>query len=290
MSASCRRSVAPGLAVRGLGAVTLAAFLLAGCGESGSPLSRVEKAAAKTLTQTVSAATTLSGAEAVGGSAVQGGSEFAFPRQLGYEGVSLPGHGAAPALTVYLDFFPAVVDVESPPGLTLPAGKTWVSTSLAVTPPVEFPRLVAQLEGLNPALLLEEIVWGTTSARSLGQQVVGHIPYAAYAVVVDLRRALAGARRAGDRAMSAAIQDELSALGPALGAHGRDAVAMTLWVDGPGRVAQLSAVVPGSGLGTITTTLSQFGLSVPRNPPATAETVDLATVAASARSRWLLGG
>lgn len=280
------RSATLGLVVLALGALGLAA-----CGSTESPLRAVVNASTKSLTQTAGSSTVLSGAAAFGGGApVRVQEAFAFPRGLGYGAIPVPARGTHPSHTVYLDFFPTSVDLESLAGITLPSGKTWISGSLVVAPPRRFPRFAEQLEGMNPALLLDELAWGATTATSRGQDVIDHVPYAEYAVVLDLRRALAGSRRARNRAMSAAIADEIGATASTGATQGRVTARMTVWVDGPGRVVQIRAALPGSGLGTLTTTLTNFGVSIPTSPPPASETVPIATVAQSATSPWVFGG
>ena len=155
----------------------------------------------------------------------------------------------------------------------LAATTTWVSVPVATAPG----PLAATVEGLNAQLPLEEVAWGGVSAVSLGQKVVQHVPYDEYAVSVDLRRAIAHAQGLLAAALSVAMRVELAA--------GRPHVRVDEWVDGPGRVAQVAGEIAGSGLGTVTTTLSAFGVKIPDNPPAAAQVVAVASVRAARRER-----
>ena len=115
--------------------------------------------------------------------------------------------------------------------------------------------LAAQVEGLAPELALSEIAWGGTHATHVGRRVVGHLPLDEYRVTVDLERALARAKRAGRPAVAAAIASELQR-------GGARRVPVTIWVNGPGYVAQLEKAAPGTGLGTTSYSFSGFAAEV----------------------------
>jgi hypothetical protein len=262
--ASCRRGLPAAIAAG------LAALALAGCGARSGGLDAVVSAAALTLSRTAATTSTLSGAVSfgTGRTPLDARGAFVFPSGLGYEAVALPGGAGGAAPAVYLVFLPKTVYLGSLPGVT--------------------PRFVEQVEGLNPRLVLDEISWGATAATFIGHRVTDHVPYSDYSVSISLRRALAGADSHGDGAMSLAIKDELSAL--AGGARGPASVPVEAWVDGPGRIAELRAAIPGSGLGTVTIVLSSFGTPIPSNLPLRSQTLAISSIAPSSRSPWVFGG
>lgn len=263
------------------GGVSLA---LAGCGASPSALQSVGAAARTTLAQGIELTLTLHGASLSGTPAgtVLGAAAFALPRGEGLEAVDLPAGAGGSAPRAHLVFLPDGVEVA--PALTalLPPGRSWIDAPLAGPGAVPVPGLAALLEGLNPQLLLDEVAWGAVSASALGQQVIAHVPYSRYRVVVDLAKALTGARGPAADAMRAALRDELAA--------GAARVELTVWVDGPGRLARLQAPVPGSGLGTVEMVLSNFGATVPLSLPLGSELVELAALAPGPHPSFVLSG
>ncbi len=73
--------------------------------------------------------------------------------------------------------------------------------------------------------------------------------------------------------MRAAIGEELAALRASR--PGAVSVQVRVWVDGPGQIARLEGTLPGSGLGTISITLSQFGAKIGRSLPLASQVVAL---------------
>ena len=201
------------------GGVSLA---LAGCGASPSALQSVGAAARTTLAQGIELTLTLHGASLSGTPAgtVLGAAAFALPRGEGLEAVDLPAGAGGSAPRAHLVFLPDGVEVA--PALTalLPPGRSWIDAPLAGPGAVPVPGLAALLEGLNPQLLLDEVAWGAVSASALGQQVIAHVPYSRYRVVVDLAKALTGARGPAADAMRAALRDELAAGAARVRTHG----------------------------------------------------------------------
>jgi hypothetical protein len=260
-----------------------AALALAGCGGAPSALQSVRAAARDTLSQGVELSVTLHGASLSGtpvGTAL-GAAAFALPRGEGVEALDLPA-AAGRAARAHLVFLPDGVDAAPAVDTLLPRGASWIDAPLAGPGVVPARGLAALLEGLNPQLLLDEVALGATSASSLGQQVIAHVPYSRFRVVVDLSAALAALRGPAAGAIAAALRDELAARA--------SRVELTIWVDGPGRLARLEAAVPGSRLGTVEMVLSNFGATVSVSPPPGSELVDIAALAPGPHPTFVLSG
>ena len=142
----------------------------------------------------------------------------------------------------------------APAGL-LPAGKAWISVPVVAGDP-----LAAQVEGLSPELALSEVAWGGEHASTSARAWSGHLPLDGYRVTVDLQQALARAKRAGRPASRRRSQSELQT-------SGANAVPVTVWVNGPGYVAQLEKSAPGTGLGTTSYSFSGFAPKFNRTGP-----------------------
>jgi hypothetical protein len=279
---------------RRLLAIVVAAGVVcaAGCGGAGDAKNKVVSAATTTLSQNAASSLTIHGGALFAGAPTK--TAFAragslFPRALGYEAIDVPDLEHQQGGRVYLVFLPAAVYISpsSEARAVLPSGKSWVSVPINPSVDVVFPHSVEQLEGLNPQLLLDEIAWGTVRASAAGQVVVNHIPYQKYGVLVSLPRALAGAKGPGKQAMRLALQIQIAALRSSRPSDPAT-VPITVWLDGPGHLAQLRGVVPGSGLGTVGITLSGFGAPIRPTMPAAASLVpvtDLPRPASGVRSR-----
>lgn len=247
------------------------AFALAGCGASSDPLHTALTAVTKTLSDTALGRLSLSGGDVfgVGDAPVLGKGAYVFTSGVGYEAIDRPG-GAG---RVFLVFLPTKVYVAPSSPTALPSGKSWISAAL-VGPnaaAARFPGLAAQLEGLNPQLLLDEIVWGAVAVAHVGDPVVNHLPLSEYRVTVDLPRALSRATGPAAGAMRSAIDQELATLATRPTASDRRRVPITIWLDGPGRLVRVEAAVPGSRLGTVSFALSGFGSTFAASfPPASA--------------------
>jgi hypothetical protein len=272
------------------------AVVLAGCGGSSDPLRAVLGAATTTLSQSADANVTLSDASLFGGTSrsVVGRAAFVFPTGLGYEAIQVPKLRGRASGTAYLAYLGRRVWVEPLVQTALPQGRLWISTTFSRSGSLEarFPTLALVLEGLNPELLLEEIIWGAVAASSLGQRVVAHVPFTEYSVTVDLRRAISRATGPTAVALSSAMREELAALRSSRARRGSSAVAIAIWVDGPGRLVQLQASLPGSGLGTVLMALSNVGTAIATNLPTASMSADIALLrpAGIPSASWLFTG
>ena len=198
--------------------VTLAAAIplaVSGCGGRSDPLTSVAGATSKTLGQTAGFDLTLSRSSAFGAARgpVFGRGASRFAAGLAYEALDLSRIANRVPYTMYLLFLPERVLLKpdpAPSGL-LPGGKLWIEVGPdhQGSPTAGDPELMAQLEGLTPELALREIEWGAVKASFGGERVVRHVPLAEYRVTVNLAKALAAAKKAGDGALAAAIADEI---------------------------------------------------------------------------------
>jgi hypothetical protein len=280
----------------------LSALALAACGTGGygtkvtsgrapraaftpSPttLNGVPAAAARTLTQRARIGWRLRGASVFGpvSAAVYGQGGFDLQAGRGTETIDLPELAHQEPGTEHAIFLPSTVYLQ-PKGrgvAILPRGKQWLSASLVGSEPVNtnFPNFVAQVEGVNPVLLLAELEWGATASVPLGEgrQIVDHVAARRYRVTVDLGRALAVAGGPFADVLSQAIQEQLTSGG------GAARFTMLTWVDHQGRVVQIQARVPGTGEGTELLAISYFGAAVRVVPPAPARVVDIASLTPS---------
>jgi hypothetical protein len=288
-----------------IGVATLAALALAACSTGGysagaapagvgtggqalaapSPtlLHGVPAAAARTLTQRALIGWRLDGAVVFGRvhAAVYGQGPFDLAAGRGSEVIDLPEVGHQEPGIEHAIFLPSRVYLQ-PKGTTgpvLPRGKRWLSAAIAGSEAVarNFPRFVAQVEGVNPVLLLGELAWGATNAVPLGpgRQIVDHVPAERYRVSVDLTRALAAASGPAAAALSEAIQEQLTA------GHGTTGFDVIAWVDRAGRVVQMQARLPGTGEGTELLAVSYFGASVHVTAPPPAQVVDITSLTPS---------
>ncbi len=255
---------------------------LAGCGGSADPLASVLRAARNTLSQGAEMDLTLRGATLFGprSGPIFGRELVAFPSGEGYEAVQLPQEGQRPTGAAHLIFLPSEVYVAPLLRSALPNGRFWFSTTLTRSGPLarRLPTLAESLEGLNPQLLLDEIIWGAVGASSSGQRVLAHVPVAEYSASVDLQRALSGASGPAAAAMRSAISEELAALGATGAGRAPASLRMSVWVDGARHIVELQATVPGSGLGVVLMGLRNFGVTFPSSLPGASQVVDLASL------------
>ena len=270
--------------------VALAGVLaLAGCGASQkTPVETVITAAKDTLAGNAESTATLEHATAFGGgsTSVVAQAAFAFPRGVGYERVDLPASGSQPAASGYLTFTPTTVYFEPRPTSALPKGKTWVSIPLdgSASVSARFPRLIEQLQGLSPQLLLFELASGSTAASKSGTRVVNHVPLTSYVVTVDLRRVLAAAKGPTAAALHSAVEKELTALGTAPAADKPASVHLGVLVNGPGLVDGVTGPIPGSGLGTAAVSFSSFAVKIPTSRSPAGQVVSVTALPSAARA------
>ncbi len=183
--------------------------------------------------------------------------------------------------TEHAVFLPSRVYLQPKAGAlrVLPRGKRWLSASVAGSESVSvnFPQFVAQIEGVSPLLLLNELEGGATRAVALGpgRQIVDHVPAMRYRVSVDLARALAALHGPAAAALAQAIQEQLTAGG------GRESFDVLTWVDHQGRIVQMRARLPGTGEGTELIALSYFGSPVRVVAPPADQVVDITSLTPS---------
>ncbi len=286
------RLPAPRVAVL-LGAAALALGGCGGTGAGGRPLQRAVGAANRTLALPgVGYDLALSGSTIFGArpGPLRARGAYDFPVGLGYEAIALPATAKQSAQKLFLDFLPVaflVAPTPPPPG-TLPDGTSWISVPLAGPRASNDKALAAQIEGLAPRLALDEVSWGARAASSLSGRVVDQVPMHEYRVSIDLSRALAAARKAGEGAIAAAIEHEQAAR-RARGAGPYPS--LILWLNGPGYVGRLQSTSTGSGLGRTTFTFTSFNLKIPKSVPLPSQTVALSSLAGAgrpSRSLWAI--
>jgi hypothetical protein len=212
---------------------------------------------------------------------VQGGRAASdFRAGLDYEFLQLK-LPAGSYQTLFFDLEPTTfLLAPSPaPAGALPSGKVWIS--VALTGPGANRALAAQAEGLAPVLLLDEVLWGTLSASSLGARVVESVPMDEYRVSVDLAKALSAARSARRAGIAAAIEQELDA-----SPSGR--VSILVWVSGPGYVGKIESAEPGSSLGTVSFWFLSYTRPYTGTVPPASQIVPLASLARNGRSLWAI--
>jgi len=173
---------------------------------------------------------------------------------------------------------------SSPP---LQAGRPWIFANFADIAKyrVNFPPYIVQTESINPALTVYEVEWGATSAASAGRATFQGHPTKAYAVTVDLKKALAHASGANGTVFGLTLASEIAASGTPSAT-----VNVTVWVDAEGRLVGAQTVPVGAGIGTLTLSLSRFGLRVHADKPARTTVVDLAAMIPGGEREALNGG
>jgi hypothetical protein len=248
---------------------------------SAQALQAVTGAAAGALSRTAGVAMTLSRGALFGApsSPVDASGTFDFGSLRG--SLSFVPSGSRTSEPVV--FTPTAVYVRPPAGGSpLPQGKSWTvadfSDPEALTS--NFPRLIAQAESVNPALILSELLWGASAAAPAGSDVVRGRSAAGYAVTVDLTRALGAVAGPAQVPFSRAIASQVVALHGALDGSGPHVtLAVRVWVADTGQLARISLSPPGAGVGGLTITLAGFGAAVHADPPPPAQVVDVLTLA-----------
>jgi hypothetical protein len=255
--------------------VACAVLALCGCGSSPDPLSRATDAAKKTLALPGTSYTLRLRGQQLFPGLLGGRAAYDFKSGLGYEALTLQNKDGS-TRKLYFDFQPRafyLTPYPAPAGL-LPAGKTWISLPVVAGDP-----LAAQIEGLAPELALSEVAWGGEQAAHVGRRIVGHVPLDEYRVTVDLRKALAQAKRSGRPAIAAAIASELQS-------GGSPRIPVTVWVNGPGYAAQVEKSKPDAGLGTASFAFTGFADKFGTNAPDPSQIAPLVSIAHPGRSIW----
>jgi hypothetical protein len=240
---------------------------------SAAALAAVQGATAGALSRTASISMTLSNGALFGSPAsrVEATGSFDFVGLRGALSFATPSAGTGEPVI----FTPTAVYVRPPAtGSLLPAGKTWTVADFSDPESLtsNFPQLIAQAEIVNPAFTLSELLWGAASAAPAGREPVGGQDAARYAVTVDLNRAVAAATGPAQVPFGRALATESASLTRA----GKPAtITVSVWVSANGRLARVMASPPGAGAGTVTTTLSGFGVAVRAGPPPAAQVVDV---------------
>jgi hypothetical protein len=264
-------------------AAAAAAVALCGCGASGDPLHQVTGAASKTLAvQWARYELTLERPRLFASPIMVQGGRAAYDLRTGldYEFLQLKPR-AGSYQTLFLDLGPTTVLLAPSPAPVgaLPPGKLWISAPLAARGSDRV--LAAQVEGLAPVLLLDEVAWGARSVSALGGRVVENVPMQEYRVSVTLARALSAARSARRAAIADAIGQELEA-----SASGR--LSILVWVSGPGYVGKIESAVPGSGLGTASFWFLSYTRPYTGTGPPASQVVSLGSLARGGRSLWAI--
>jgi hypothetical protein len=125
------------------------------------------------------------------------------------------------------------------------------------------PDFVVQTESINPLLAIQMLAWGGVAAKSTGTDAKGR---PTYTVTVDL--ALAAAAASGPAKTS--FVDALKAQS----GHRRK-IPVTVTLDRAGRIARVAYTPPGAGVGTVTLSLSNFGMPVSVSAPPSSQVTDL---------------
>ena len=239
---------------------------------SPQQLSDLVSAARLTLATTSAVSLRLDASAAFGGTpkAVGGTGAFDFVSSQGQAELNRPT-GAERVI-----FLAASVFVSQPqPGAVLPVGKVWISAGLTEQSlATNFPQFVTQVESLNPGLILSELEWGAVSAAPTG--IEGGSQIHRYAVRVDLAEAQTKATGPSADAFRRAIGYQLAEMS---GATVPTQITVEVGIDSRGRVVLLRSSPPGAGIGTVTLSLSRFGLPVSVGQPARAQVVDISSLA-----------
>jgi hypothetical protein len=241
---------------------------------SAEALAAVQGAAAGALSRTATISMTLSGGALFGVSAsrVDGAGTYDFSALRG--ALSFTPAGSRTSEPVI--FTPTAVYVRPPAGAgsLLPAGKSWTVADFtdpeALTS--NFPKLIPQAESVNPALTVGQLLWGGTAAAPAGHEAVDGQDAARYAVTVDLNRAADAVSGPARIPFARALATEVVALG---GPDKPATLTVSVWVSAAGRLARVMAAPPGTGVGTVTTSLRGVGVSVHADPPPAAQVVDV---------------
>ena len=291
--------------------LALAAVALAACGNAGgtTPASSVtttpgpasakdlqalKGAAAAGLSETATFTISLDGATVFGRSpSVHGSGSFDFRAPRGT--VSLSPSGTT--LNEPLVFAPQAVYIRPPASSeSLPKGKAWIMANLSDTRALStnLPDFVTEVESLNPALTLSEVLWGGTSAARSGTDTIRGQKASRYDVKVDLEQALAAASGSAQAPLALALKAEIRSLSgsaaPASASSGSAQIEVRAWVGDSGRLLRARLTPPGAGVGTMTLDLTGFGTAVQAGIPPADQVADVAAITPAAERENNNGG
>jgi len=258
---------------------------------SPAALRAVQDAAAGALATTAAVSVSLAGATVFGGgrSSVDAAGSFDFRSLRGALTLAPAGRKVREPVV----FAPTAVYVRPPAAGGLPRGKSWMVADFSDPEALDanFPRLVAQIESLDPALTLSELVWGAGSAAPDGSETVRGRSAERYDVTVDLNRAVAAVSGPAEVPFGRAIASEIVALGGSVGAGAAPPATMAarVWVAG-GQLARVDLSPPGAGLGAASLVLSALGTAVRADPPPRAQVVDVLALGPSGERENQNGG
>jgi hypothetical protein len=214
---------------------------------------------------------------------------FDYSTQQGTVAIAAAG-SASPQLVV---FTPQAVYLNpaSAQGSQL-GGRPWkaVRFSDSSTLTKNLPDFVSQVESLNPALTLGELVWGSTAASLSGPDAVDGQPATRYEVMVQPAQALVNAP-GGEPGLAQALESQVSALarsapaGPAFATFPARA-----WLSESGRLLRAELSPPGAGTGTMVLIIGAPIAALSFQPPAADQVVDLSSLIPSGERENQNGG
>ncbi len=199
-----------------------------------------------------------------------------------------PGSGGAERMV----FLPGTVFIKPPPSTPpLRAGKPWIFANFADIAKyrVNFPPYIVQTESVNPAFVLYELSWGAVSAAPLGKTALGGQHADAYVVTVNLDQALSRSTGPAGDDFARALASEVSSFGNAA-ATSHPTTNVEVWVDSASRLVGARSSPPGAGIGTLTLTVTKFGVPVHVDKPPRSTVVDIAAMIPGGEQEALNGG
>jgi hypothetical protein len=239
---------------------------------SPQALAAVRAAVAGASSGTALVRLALTGATAFGGATdVDAAGAFDFPALRGT--LSLAPAGGSRESVV---FSPTAVYIRpAASGGLLPPGRPWMAANFADSAALarNFPKLIPQVEGINPGLALFEVSSGIAGAEAGGRDLLGGQGAARYDLDIDLRSALASATGPARVAFALALKSQVDALPAPTPAEPARA-----WVSDAGQLAGLQLPAPGAGVGVVTITFGGAGTALHADPPPAAQVVDVTSI------------
>ncbi len=161
-------------------------------------------------------------------------------------GPSVPGADGVPAR----DGVRQAAVVEPP----LQPGRPWIFANFADIAKynVKFPPYIVQTESVNPALVLDELAWGTTTAASDGPTPLDGVPTRHYRARVEPRTRPWPTPPARRRRSSPRPSPRRSRPRAGTPSRRRCRSPSTCGSDGSGRLVGARVTPPGAGIGTVT--------------------------------------